>query len=265
MKRNTMNWNCSLAAIALALGWSGAAWSAEISTESSTTEQNEPPVVSDVAQAATSIDRASRLIGMQAVNDKGEQIGIVRDIVLAEDGRQIASLAIQPAGAAEADTFVQAPTDEIRSSPDQKQLTYDRSPSWMREHAREMDPSIPWSQRASQLLELEVRDSAGKSAGKVRDLLVDLANQRVIAASVASPGFLGFREKLASVTWSAVSIQPAGRFASIRLSADELRGLAYEENAYWQKLGFSGKDDAEANQPEQGAQPQEQAPESRTY
>jgi sporulation protein YlmC with PRC-barrel domain len=232
-------------ALALATGFSRAAMSAFAENED---------------QPAASVERASRLLGMPIRNESGEEIGHIGEIVLDNDGERVESFAIQPADMPGSVRYVTVAPDDINQSEESDGLVSDHSRSWISEHAKPLDDAT-WSRRVSQLIGIEVRDSANKPAGKIRDLLVDLGNRRVMTATIATSGFLGFREKLASVAWRAVSVQPSGRYANVGFSEDELRSLAFEETDYWQKLGFAGEEEIE-KAPERDNPPE---PSTRTY
>jgi sporulation protein YlmC with PRC-barrel domain len=100
--------------------------------------------------------------------------------------------------------------------------------------------------RVSRLIGLRAKDTAGQAAGRVRDLLIESDSGRVREVTVGVGGFLGFREDLASLEWSKVTLRP--RYAQLDISTEKLAERCYPKEDYWQRLGFAGE--REAHEPE---------------
>lgn len=191
----------------------------------------------------TLIERATSLIGLPVKDKAGEEIGRVHEIVLAPDHKKIAYLAFLPFGSSMADgKFARAPIEKTTLSADRTFFTYDMPRDVVAKDAAALDPALPWSQKVTALLQLPVIDADKQRAGTVRNLLIDLPNHSVARATIGTGGMMGFREKLASVDWSMVSVQEADRVAGIGMTSEQLRSIAYKADAYWEQLGFAGEE-----------------------
>ncbi len=210
------------------------------------------PMASPMTTTAlpATIERASSIIGMPVRDKSGASLGRVEEIVLKPDHRSIDYLSFLPAGSGFTDRkYVRAPTDKVMLSADRTFLTYDSDKEQVSKDAAVVDSTLPWSQKVTALLGTRVFDSDNQSAGTIRNLLIDVSNHSISKATVGTGGLLGLGEKLASVDWSGVSLHDADRSASIGLTADELRGIAYKADTYWEQLGFAGDEKAKPNEP----------------
>jgi sporulation protein YlmC with PRC-barrel domain len=57
--------------------------------------------------------------------------------------------------------------------------------------------------RATKLIESDVHNSQGENFGSVKDLIIDIANERVYFAVLSSGGFLGMGDKLFAIPLTA--------------------------------------------------------------
>ncbi len=86
-----------------------------------------------------------------------------------------------------------------------------------------------------------MQDPQGDSAGRIRDLVINVEDGKIAEASIGVGGFFGIREKLASVDWQSLSFPAGEDFARINMSSDQLKGVAYSKDEYWERLGFAGE------------------------
>ncbi len=223
-------------AIALGNGVATMAQAGEATSEkpgtSPMTTSSQPPV----------IERASKIIGLLVKDKAGVDLGVVREIVLAPDRTAISYLEFLPYGSSLGDgKFTRAPIDKVTLAADRSYFTYDYTRAQATMDAAAPDPALPWSQRVTSLLGLRVNDSYDHDAGTIRDLLVDVPNHTVTKATIATGGVLGFGRRLASVDWNGLTVDSNERAASIAMTTDELHGIAYKADAYWDQLGFVGE------------------------
>jgi sporulation protein YlmC with PRC-barrel domain len=219
---------------------------------------------SEAREQAPSFERASHLIGMSVRDARGDELGRVEDIVLSEDGTKVSHLAIAPTAAGLGDRRAPATLDKIALSPNGASLSYDSSKSDFEKAATQSAGAEPWSRRVAALLGTRVLDSSDHSAGRIRDLVVDLKSGRVETATIAMGGLLGFGEKLASVdfatmTFPATGAANAARQGRIAMTADDLAKVTYASGDYWEKLGFG-----ETGSPAQSEKPADITPAAPT-
>jgi|FEC22Drversion2_1045045.scaffolds.fasta_scaffold00279_4 hypothetical protein len=74
---------------------------------------------------------------------------------------------------------------------------------------------------SSEVIGMEVRNSADESVGSIDDLVIDEQN-RVIAGVVSVGGFLGIGAKNVAVNWREFSFDPDERIASVTLTREAL-------------------------------------------
>jgi len=63
--------------------------------------------------------------------------------------------------------------------------------------------------RASRVIGTEVKDTSGKTLGKVEDLILDKTDNAIMFAVIGFGGFLGIGDKYHPVPWSALDYDPA--------------------------------------------------------
>ena len=189
------------------------------------------------------LQRATHLLALPVRNVDQSLRGHVRDIVLSPDRTHVEFLAVAFGGLG--DRITRVPFTGLQITSDGRELVCD-----LRRDQVDLASSFPigsWpteyaTRRVSQLLALRVHDTSGGSVARIRDLLVDAGDGHVAEATLGMGGFLGIRERLASIEWTSVRISETGRYAEVLMGATALKGMAYRESDYWQRLGFGGEE-----------------------
>lgn len=200
----------------------------------------------DAASASeheANIERATTLIGLPVRNAQGEDLGRTEDILLSEDGRKAAHLVIAPSAEGIETKRVHVKLKHTTLSPDRASLIHDVSAADFAVAAMEPAEAHAWSRSVAALLGARVLDPYDQHVGKVRDLLVDLKSGRVETATIATSGFLGFGEKLASVDFATVEMpfaeaEEGTKQVRIALSEADVTRQSYAAGEYWEMLGF---------------------------
>ncbi len=86
--------------------------------------------------------------------------------------------------------------------------------------------------RTSDVVGLNVKDAAGKDAGKIEDLLMD-ARADVVYAVVSFGGLLGVGEKLYAVPWNALMVDREHKTAYLDVSKATLEGAPSFSKDRW--------------------------------
>lgn len=81
--------------------------------------------------------------------------------------------------------------------------------------------------RGSKLVGADVKNSAGKDLGKIKDVVVDPQSGRVAYAVLSFGGFMGMGNKLFAIPWS-----------SMQMQADDLVTLDIEKSQLEESMGF---------------------------
>jgi sporulation protein YlmC with PRC-barrel domain len=202
----------------------------------------EKPTITTLA-AVHPLQRATHVVGMIVRNADHTLRGEVTDIVLNTDRTHVESLIVRYAGLT--DRLLPLTFAGIRCTADGREFVCDlkrEDVNLASGFAANDWPADLKMRRVTPLLSMDVRDNAGTSVAKLRDLLIDTSDARVTEATVSIGGVMGIGGKLASVAWSSVKLAENGSFAEILVGASTLKGLAYREKEYWQHLGFGGKD-----------------------
>jgi len=186
------------------------------------------------------LQRATDLRYMSVRNPESTLNGHVVDLVLSDDHRRADFLAV--AFTESTGRLYRVPFAHLRTTVDGGALICDFTPDRLPTMAN--FPADAWGlskdvRRLNRLLGLQVHDSAGAIAGKVRDLLIESDTGIVREATVGVGGFLGFNEAYASFDWSGVTLGPES--IAIDITADKLAERSYPREAYWQRLGFAGE------------------------
>ena len=77
--------------------------------------------------------------------------------------------------------------------------------------------------KATDLIGFDVKNPQGENLGDVKDLLVDMNQERVGFIIVSYGGFLGIGDKLHAVPWDAVTVSTAEKRATVRIDKEKLK------------------------------------------
>ncbi|MBI1849493.1 MAG: PRC-barrel domain-containing protein [Planctomycetes bacterium] len=87
--------------------------------------------------------------------------------------------------------------------------------------------------RASQLMRLTVKDTAGKNVGDVEDLVVDPSTGRVSFVVLSMGGVLGVGEKLVAIPCRAINVGPDQKTAYLNVDEEKLRRAPTFDKSNW--------------------------------
>ncbi len=93
--------------------------------------------------------------------------------------------------------------------------------------------------RASKVIGMEVRNTAGEEIGKINDLVLDEQTGRVRYAAVSVGGVLGIGDKLFAVPWNAIRVQRTGEETHLVINAraDTLKNAPGFNQDAWPNFG----------------------------
>jgi len=98
-------------------------------------------------------------------------------------------------------------------------------------NASKADRSNSW--RASELLGTNVRNKEGDTVGEVKDLVVNLQTQEVVAVIISAGGFLGIGDTLSSVPVSTLKYDGNEKILRISLSKSQLEKQPQFKSGTW--------------------------------
>jgi sporulation protein YlmC with PRC-barrel domain len=192
------------------------------------------------------LERATELIGKEIRVQGADVNGTVKDLVLDDGMKRIDHLAVSFRGH---EDYRRVDFGDLKTTADGEALVFEGNINELRplpgfERATYPEGEMP--HRVTDLIGMAVRGKADDQVGTVHDLLIGADDGAIREATVAvTAGFLGIGRKVASVDWDRVQ-QPeaigteAGKYIHIDMTEEELKGLAYSESEYWQRLGFGG-------------------------
>lgn len=189
---------------ALILGASVAANAQTTSTESS----GAPKAVSAKNKSATSTPyralRASKVIGMDVRNPKGEKVGEINDVIVDMDTGDVRYAILEfDGGIFQGEKLFAVPTDQLRMAADRDQLVYNMDRAKLEQAAvPKADWARRWSEpgylegldkvwgvtqpsrgakahRASDLIGKDVKSRTGEKIGELEDLVINMAGRKV--------------------------------------------------------------------------------------
>jgi sporulation protein YlmC with PRC-barrel domain len=89
------------------------------------------------------------------------------------------------------------------------------------------------SWRASQVMGLNVKNSANESIGEVEDLLLDMSSGDIVAVIISSGGFLGIADTLSAVPVTAIRYDGEAKAFKTKLTKDQLgKAPQFKSNAW---------------------------------
>lgn len=93
--------------------------------------------------------------------------------------------------------------------------------------------------RASDLLEMDVRNRQNKDIGSIDDIVVDLKSGKIRYAALSFGGFAGFNDKLFAVPWKAIQFKfdEDDRYLVIDVSEEKLEKARGFDEDNWPNVG----------------------------
>jgi sporulation protein YlmC with PRC-barrel domain len=203
--------------------------------------------------------RASKLIGKEVRSSEGERLGRIHDIVLTPDLQSVSYVVVSRGGFLGIGNELHAvPWSAVRVGIGDSYIlpmtrdqfimskgfmhgywptTVSISPSGQvayaattRQESREVQ-----HQRVSRLIGTNVKDPQGKTAGDVRDFVIDLNTGQIAYDIVSFGGFFGVSPEYAAVPSGAITLQPFGNVARLDVDSRTLRANAFSP-ARWPDL-----------------------------
>lgn len=231
-----------------------AVFAAFVAGQGWTAENVAPPHPAELMTAASdmprseTLHRATDLIGATVRNENNDLSGKVKDIVLSADMKKIEYLAVAFDGF---NGLHRVPYQSVRSvTTTEGGMTHSAlvcdvprtglEPMRLVAEKENAYPPSDNALRVSPLIGLDIQDRNGSKVGDLRDLIV-ASDGRIREATLGLGGFLGIGEKLASIPWNNVEFMRGEKYAKVTMTVDEVKGLAYNKDDYWQRLGFGGK------------------------
>lgn len=77
--------------------------------------------------------------------------------------------------------------------------------------------------RAKKVIGTNVKDPAGKTIGKVEDIVLDKLSSNIMYAVVGFGGFLGIGEKYHPLPWSVLDYDPSANGYVVNLTKEQLK------------------------------------------
>jgi len=203
--------------------------------------------------------RASKLIGKEVRSSEGERLGKIHDIVLTPDLQSVSYVVVSRGGflgignelhavpwsavkVGIGDSYILPMTKDqfimskgfmhgywpttVSISPS-GQLAYAAT---TRQESREVQ-----HQRVSRLMGTNVKDPQGKTAGDIRDMVIDLNTGQIAYNIVSFGGFFGVNPEYAAVPSGAITLQPFRNVARLDVDSRTLRANAFSP-AQWPDL-----------------------------
>jgi sporulation protein YlmC with PRC-barrel domain len=163
--------------------------------------------------------RASLLQGLDVHNNRNEDIGNASDLVVDLKDQTVAYVAIGVGGTVRADRFVPVKFQDIGLSQDGKYFVYNSTKeqlssaagfdkTWMVPSGvkgQEYGQNTAW--RTSALIGMNVQNEQGETLGKVNDLVINLADGKILYAALSHGGVAGVGDKLFAVPLNAMSMR----------------------------------------------------------
>jgi len=203
--------------------------------------------------------RTSKLIGKEVRSSEGEKLGRIHDIVLTADLQSVSYVVVSRGGflgignelhaapwsavrVGFGDSYILPMTRDqfimskgfmhgywpttVSISPS-GQVAY---PTTTRQESREVQ-----HQRVSRLVGTNVKDPQGKTAGDIRDFVIDLNTGQIAYDIVSFGGFFGVNPEYAAVPSGAITLQPFGNVAKLDVDSRTLHANAFSP-ARWPDL-----------------------------
>jgi len=203
--------------------------------------------------------RASKLIGKEVRSPQGERLGRIHDIVLTPDLQSVSYVVVSRGGFLGIGNQLHAiPWSDVRvgvgnayivpMTKDQfimskgfpngywpttvtlspsGQIAY---PATTRQESREVQ-----HQRVSRLIGKMVKDPQGKTAGDIRDMVIDMNTGQIAYDIVSFGGLFGVNPEYAAVPAGAITLQPVRNVAQLNVDSGTLRANAFSP-AQWPDL-----------------------------
>lgn len=89
------------------------------------------------------------------------------------------------------------------------------------------------SWRAAQIIGLDVKNSADETIGEVKDLILDLKSEKILAVVISSGGFLGIADTLSSVPLSVLRYDAETKAFKTKLTKEQLSKAPQFKSLEW--------------------------------
>ena len=87
--------------------------------------------------------------------------------------------------------------------------------------------------RASKILGSDVKNLRGNKLGEIKELVVDPDRGRIVYAVLSVGGFLGIKDKLFAVPWTALNLSRDKEYYTLDIEKDKLKGApGFDRNAW---------------------------------
>jgi len=86
---------------------------------------------------------------------------------------------------------------------------------------------------ASTLDSDRVLSSDGEEVGKIKDIMLDVQGGRIAYAVMSSGGFLGIRDKLMAIPWSALTLDTNRKCFVLAMSSDRVKNAPGFDKDHW--------------------------------
>jgi sporulation protein YlmC with PRC-barrel domain len=90
---------------------------------------------------------------------------------------------------------------------------------------------------ATTLIHDKVVNLAGQDVGRIEELMIDVTTGRVAYAVMSFGGFLGIRNKLFALPWSAITVDEAKKRFVVNVTRESLDTMRGFDKEHWPDLG----------------------------
>lgn len=210
-------------------------------------------------RAASAIDmRASKLIGKEVKNAAGENLGEINDLMVDLKGERVRYAVLSFGGAlGVGDKLFAYPVSAFKQAADKDELVLnvskeklkdapgfdkDKWPDWTKDaYRRDVDRyhgskamAAGQLMRASKLIGKNVDDRAGKDAGEIEDLVVNLGSGRVRYAVLEFDKAWSLDDKLVALPMRAFTVPAdADRDLVVNISRERVRDARAFDKDHW--------------------------------